>query len=194
MRLQRAEAHRKMTWANGLGSTDEVLAFPRSDGWTWRLSIADVTADGPFSLLPGVDRCLAVASGNGMTLHIGATAHVLARFDSVTFSGDCEAHAELVDGPVRDLNVMVRRGYGHGMPSLHVERFNEGAEFGFDGGVAIVVLDGSVTAHSLPGAPATRYDAFIADLARVDDNSPAFHALTGATVAFVRLLPSKDLP
>ncbi|MBK5332899.1 MAG: HutD family protein, partial [Ilumatobacteraceae bacterium] len=44
-----------MPWANGLGSTSVVARRPDDDGWVWRISLADVVSDGPFSRLPDVD-------------------------------------------------------------------------------------------------------------------------------------------
>ncbi len=71
MKVQRFSEHRAMPWANGLGTSYEVASDRNVDGvWTWRVAIAPVVADGPFSAMPGVDRELVVIEGNGMVLEV----------------------------------------------------------------------------------------------------------------------------
>ena len=41
------------------------------DTFDWRISMARVASDGPFSEFPGIDRTLAVVEGSGMVLTIG---------------------------------------------------------------------------------------------------------------------------
>ena len=53
----RAAGQRRMRWKNGAGWTSEILRAPDVDDWDWRLSIAEIEADAPFSAFPGVDRC-----------------------------------------------------------------------------------------------------------------------------------------
>ncbi|WP_344566156.1 HutD/Ves family protein [Streptomyces axinellae] len=51
----------RMPWKNGSGSTREVAAQPvgsRLADFDWRVSVADVGGDGPFSPFPGVDRVI----------------------------------------------------------------------------------------------------------------------------------------
>ena len=47
-------------WRNGGGVTREILASggSGSDGFDWRISIADVSEPGPFSAFPGFDRVI----------------------------------------------------------------------------------------------------------------------------------------
>jgi len=57
-------------WKNGAGSTTEIAVFPQDAGFTdfdWRVSLATIGADGPFSVFPGVDRTLALVEGHGGT-------------------------------------------------------------------------------------------------------------------------------
>ena len=58
-------------WKNGSGHTRELLAWPGSEGWQLRISVADIDADGPFSAWPGVERWLAVIEGTGVDLQFG---------------------------------------------------------------------------------------------------------------------------
>ncbi|AWN46163.1 hypothetical protein DK419_07410 [Methylobacterium terrae] len=114
MRHLKAEDHLRMAWKNGGGETVEIAAHPPGTGlggFDWRVSMATVAADGPFSLFPGIDRTLAILDGAGMDLAVeGHGAHRLTR-DRVplAFPGDAPAEARLVAGPVTDLNVMTRR-------------------------------------------------------------------------------------
>ena len=81
------------------------------EGFEWRVSLAEVRRGGPFSLFPGVDRHLAVLSGQ-LELSIDGRDAVTLGPDSLAllFPGDVPAAAEPVKAPVRDLNVMTRRG------------------------------------------------------------------------------------
>ena len=63
--------YRRMPWKNGGGHTLEVASDPPGSGvaaFAWRVSVADVDRDGPFSAFPGVDRTLVLLAGNGMRL------------------------------------------------------------------------------------------------------------------------------
>ena len=106
-----ATGHRLMPWANGGGTTAEVAVYPAgSDDWDWRLSIAAVEADGPFSSLPGIDRHILVAAGAGMALTIDATIHELHTASApLPFAGEATTTCRLLGGPISDLNLMVRR-------------------------------------------------------------------------------------
>jgi environmental stress-induced protein Ves len=115
MRIIRSADYRRMTWKNGGGETSQIAISPPGaalDGFDWRISMARVAADGPFSLFPGIDRTLAILDGRGIRLAIAGRAPVdlLADSDPVSFPGDVAAASVLIDGPVTDLNVMTRRG------------------------------------------------------------------------------------
>ena len=111
MRVQRFGEHRAMPWANGFGTSYEVASDRNADGeWTWRVAIAPVVIDGPFSVMPGVDRQLVVINGEGMTLSIDGEIVECPPGRVVRFSGDSVTIAQLVDGPVVDLGLMTVRG------------------------------------------------------------------------------------
>lgn len=108
-------------WKNGGGVTRELATGGGSGtAWGWRVSLAEVARDGPFSAFPGVDRVIAVIDGAGMDLVApDGVKTALEPFQPVRFSGDAALNGRLRDGPVRDLNVMVRRGdYGAAMEFL----------------------------------------------------------------------------
>ena len=111
MRVQRFSEHRAMPWANGLGTSYEVASDRNADGeWTWRVAIAPVVEDGPFSVMPGVDRELVVIEGNGMVLEVDGESVECLPARVVRFFGDSTTFARLVDGPVVDLGLMTVRG------------------------------------------------------------------------------------
>jgi uncharacterized protein len=110
--------YRRMPWKNGGGHTKEIATFPAGAGFAafvWRVSIADVLQDGPFSPFPGVDRTLVLLAGEGMRLAgDGVPIELRTTFEPVGFSGDAALQCSLLDGPVRDFNLMVRRGAARG--------------------------------------------------------------------------------
>ena len=111
MRVQRFGEHRAMPWANGLGTSYEVASDRNADGeWTWRVAIAPVVLDGPFSVMPGVDRELVVIEGNGMVLNVDDESVKCMPGQVVRFSGDSVTIARLLDGPTVDLGLMTVRG------------------------------------------------------------------------------------
>jgi environmental stress-induced protein Ves len=137
---------RVVPWANGRGTTAVVARVPDTDDWTWRLSLADVVEDGPFSSLPGVDRWIAVARGGRMALQCGAPDGFMSTVldethGAVSFSGDGDTTCRVLDGPLVDVNLMLRRGRATGALDLYEldagERWSGTAS-------AVVVLSGRV--------------------------------------------------
>ena len=102
-----------MPWRNGGGTTTELARHPSAgDDFDWRLSVAAVAADGPFSSFDGIDRILVLLAGAGMDLHFVDDHHVerlRPLRDVKAFAGEAAVHATLVDGPTVDLNLMWRR-------------------------------------------------------------------------------------
>lgn len=92
-------------WKNGAGLTRAIAVSPiGSDASTfdWRISVAEVERDGPFSAFPGIDRCIVLLRGAGMLLH-GADGGLVHRLDRrhepFHFSGDLPLDATLLGGP-----------------------------------------------------------------------------------------------
>ncbi len=115
MRIIRAADCRTMPWKNGKGITTEIVVSPGGaslSDFEWRVSMAQVGADGPFSAFPGIDRTLSVLSGNGIRLAFGDGEAVTLDRSSAPFpfAADRAVDGVLVDGPIVDLNVMSRRG------------------------------------------------------------------------------------
>jgi hypothetical protein len=82
------------------------------------MSVAEVSASGPFSRFDGVTRWFAVLQGAGVSLTVrtpsddgklGSCEHSLTRADApLCFDGGAAADCQLIDGPTQDFNLMVR--------------------------------------------------------------------------------------
>ena len=105
----RAADYPRMPWKNGGGSTEEITrdAGEGLDGFGWRLSIADIEASGGFSLFPAYQRIITVLQGAGMTLEVdGKLTEPLLPGDPFAFSGDSKVSCTLLDGAIRDFNLI----------------------------------------------------------------------------------------
>jgi environmental stress-induced protein Ves len=114
IRIQRAAGRPETRWKNGGGVTRELAVSPPGSGFAdfgWRISIASVTAGGPFSVFPATDRELVVLEGV-LRLSIEGRGEVVVHpgSPSVRFPGDVPCVGEPQAAPVADLNVMTRRG------------------------------------------------------------------------------------
>lgn len=141
-----------MPWKNGGGTTTEIFVAPEIAGlsgqpFDWRISIADVAGDGPFSLFPGYDRHIMVIEGRGMMLEGGPQGPIdlTRQFVPRSFSGDWAVSGRLVAGPVRDFNLMARRDrfasrleMHEAAPALHLDAASAA--------LLLYILDGEVTA------------------------------------------------
>ena len=144
VRLQDAPAQ---PWRNGGGVTRELLAWAAlrladtpegphvtSADWAVRVSVADITQDGPFSAFPGIDRCFAVLEGDGVVLTLrGEDLHLTPHSEPLAFDGALAPGCRLINGPTRDLNLMVRQSAGRAWmqravagqswpPSVHLQQ------------------------------------------------------------------------
>jgi environmental stress-induced protein Ves len=122
MRVLRRSDYRVAKWKNGLGETAEIAVHPANadlSNFEWRVSMANVATGGPFSRFPAIDRHLAILSGDGIALTLGDQAPIklTQATPPLAFPGDVPASAELLGGPVTDLNAMARRGLGYA-PSM----------------------------------------------------------------------------
>jgi environmental stress-induced protein Ves len=148
-------------WRNGGGTTRELLVRPEGPAWRVRVSVADVADDGPFSAFPSVSRWFAVLEGEGVVLTVDGVEHrCVAGGEPVAFPGDADTRARLIDGPTRDLNLMLRGVPGAMQRVVADEPFRPGTrECGLYASVAGRVHTGSgdepMPAHALrwwPGA------------------------------------------
>lgn len=101
---------RPMPWANGKGVTVELARADGPEGMLWRLSRASVTENGPFSILPKIERNLTILTGPGFDLTGNGIALQARPFAPVAFPGDVPVTATGVIAPSDDFNVMTARG------------------------------------------------------------------------------------
>jgi environmental stress-induced protein Ves len=121
VQLRRAADLVATPWKNGGGVTREIIAWPPGSDLTnfaCRVSMAEVSEGGPFSVFPGVDRILTVLEG-ALTLDLpDREAHLDAASEPFAFPGDIAVSARTPATRVTDFNVMTRRGEA----SARVER------------------------------------------------------------------------
>jgi len=150
-------------WKNGGGVTREVAAWPPGSGFDdfqWRVSMAEVRRDGPFSIFPNVDRILAVLEGRLALAVTGLTTFELSP-DSppAAFPGDAPANGHVLEGPVLDLNLMTRRG-----AKAALRRLDVGPAKTLAPGVRLILALGPISlatagqTHSL-----AHHDAYLAE-------------------------------
>ena len=114
MYVVRAADAPRVRWRKSVPATvvDSAGAVGSADSFDWRVSIADVETDGPFSAFDGYDRVLVLLDGAGMDLHFtvtGETTRLRPADRRAKFAGQAPIHATLVDGPTSDFNLMSRR-------------------------------------------------------------------------------------
>jgi uncharacterized protein len=114
IRLLKAADRAAIPWKNGGGVTRDVIVSPPGatlENFDWRISIAEIASDGPFSTFPGIDRQLAVLQGKvALTVEGRPPVTLDPTTPALDFPGEAAVESKLVDGPSMDLNVMVRRG------------------------------------------------------------------------------------
>ncbi len=110
----RAQDCLSQPWKNGLGRTHQIAICPPDTGsgdFLWRVSVAEVDSDAPFSRFPGIDRKIVLLDGNGFTMnldddHVHALNTPLLPF---VFPGEAAVAVTLISGATRDFNLMLRR-------------------------------------------------------------------------------------
>ncbi len=163
MRIIRAADCLVMPWKNGGGTTTEIAVAPEGaslDDFDWRISMAHVGQDGPFSSFPGIDRTLSVLTGAGITLAFGDGERVRLDRSSAPypFAADRAVDGQLIAGPIDDLNVMSRRGrWRH-----RVERLSGAGSLTANEGLLVLVArkgDWQVNGATLAGGDSAVLDA-----------------------------------
>jgi hypothetical protein len=147
-------------WRNGGGVTREVMSAggSGSQGFDWRISIAEVNEPGPFSAFPGVDRIITVVEGEGMDLVIDGVEHALGLHELLRFDGASRSECTRLAGPVRDLNVMTRRD--RLSATVAIRDLSETRPIAVDGSQVLVLLTGSAV---VVGADGSRADLHLLD-------------------------------
>jgi environmental stress-induced protein Ves len=104
-------------WQNG-GGTTRTMASRGKPGapFDWRVSVAEIAEDGPFSVFMGVDRTAVVLKNGPLRLTDEAapgqakkTILVALSLFPLHFKGEARLFAHIGESPVLCLNVMTRR-------------------------------------------------------------------------------------
>ena len=106
---------KKLPWKNGKGSTLELAISEGAseNGFDWRLSIASVVEDGPFSDFSGYLRHLILIEGAGISLIHNAekTSSLNELLSVASFDGQWQTVGQLHSGPIKDFNLITRKGF-----------------------------------------------------------------------------------
>jgi hypothetical protein len=175
--------YKTMSWKNGGGITTELMLEPKPDGSAlWRLSIAEVAKSGPFSDFSGYARTIMLIDGPGFVLDFDGhpSQRLERRYEPFPFDGGWKTECTLIDGPIRDFNLMAAREAGPAsLTVMQVER--GGASVDAATTVVFYVLEGdaSVSGRDLGQGEMLRVDDPILPLSL---DTPA-----SATVAVIRI-------
>lgn len=137
-------------WKNGGGVTRTLAADPAG---RWRVSIADIGQDGPYSRFPGYDRVSVVLSGEGVALQGEGVAVALRPRSPTVFAGDEVLQSRLVQGPVRVLNLFVLRGSAEARVECVTGPACTAGSLAGAGGRRVTRIVVAVDAGRFPGAP-----------------------------------------
>lgn len=108
-----------LPWANGGGVARDLLNGRSGPGgapaFDWRISVADIDRDGPFSRMPDVDRIFAAIDGRVALRFEASVPPVVADAgpagEPLRFAGEDAPHAmPAPGGACRALNLMLARG------------------------------------------------------------------------------------
>ncbi|MBY0515456.1 MAG: HutD family protein [Bacteriovoracaceae bacterium] len=145
MRIINHSEYLLQRWKNGRGSTREILRSPQEGDLDWRLSMADIVEDGPFSNFPGMERTLILLSGEPIQIqHNDGPVQKLSLLTPYQFSGDAKTYA-FIQSQGLDLNFMIRRELGS--CHMNVQQLSKGESKRFNGIIFIVKGELKVNNH-----------------------------------------------
>ena len=130
-------------WRNGGGTTRELHVGPACDHGlaAWRLSLATIATDGPFSAFPGVDRSLLLLSSTSLRLDVDGRANGLGQYDRLEFPGEAAVVAG-TDGRTSEvLNLMTCRACTRG--TVLVREYDGMHSLSLPDPAALVLLGGT---------------------------------------------------
>jgi environmental stress-induced protein Ves len=146
----------RQPWKNGKGVTVELARAEAEGALLWRLSMATVAEDGPFSLFPGIERNLTVISGPGFRLVGDGVALDCQLLQPVAFPGDIALSAHgTAQGESDDFNVMTA---GH-LPQPEVRVTRGCTQFAAGDLLALFALEGGQVNEST----LARHDLILSD-------------------------------
>lgn len=134
----------RQPWKNGGGTTTELCRDEGADRWLWRLSVADVERSGPFSDFGGYRRFIVLLEGRGMALSFdgGAPVVIDRPYRPFAFDGGARTECALLDGPIRDLNLIVDEARASASLAVRVHGANERRELKTNASMLLHVIAG----------------------------------------------------
>lgn len=109
-------------WAGG--STTQLAIYPAqscvaAQDFLWRFSSATVEQNGDFTRFAAHQRLLALRQGAGFSLQVdGQQAEVQNPYHCLRFAGKSHSSAQLTNGTVTDINLMLAAGYQGNMQAV----------------------------------------------------------------------------
>jgi environmental stress-induced protein Ves len=107
--LIRASEYCEQPWKNGGGLTREIAAAFSGERALWRLSLATIERDGPFSEFRGYDRTIIAIDGGAVELEVEGQPVRLDHAEPYDFPGEARVTCRVIGGAARDLNVLTLR-------------------------------------------------------------------------------------
>jgi len=179
--LIRARDYREQPWKNGGGLTREIaVAFSDDDAKEvlWRVSLATIDRDGPFSEYRGYDRTIVAIDSDPIELDVDGNRVMLERCRPHEFRGEARVACRLTGAATRDLNAMTLR-----TAFLHdVEIVTSPARFVLDDEEIVFV-------HAIEGAASVGEMPCAAGDTIWLEETEAIDVRTGGTAAVIRITP-----
>ncbi|HTV85691.1 MAG TPA: HutD family protein [Dyella sp.] len=108
LRLVDAASLCTQPWANGAGTTTVIASEPDHAQWQWRLSIAEIAQEAPFSSFPDTRRLFVPLDAPIQLRFDDSHTTNLLRLAVARFDGANAPYALLPEGPTRAFNLMLR--------------------------------------------------------------------------------------
>lgn len=93
-------------WKNGGGVTRELAQQQRDGETRWRLSLADISRDGPFSAFTGLARIHCIVEGQGHVLTGDGNRLAARPLQPLAFDGGLSLDCHLREGPCTAFNLI----------------------------------------------------------------------------------------
>lgn len=171
-------------WKNGKGQTTELAISEEGtlDNFDWRLSIATVAEDGIFSNFSGIARNLVLIEGNGITLthDVIHTDRLVELLDFATFDGGSKTYAEILNGTIKDFNIMTNKD--NCAAEVSTFKTQKSTQISHQGLVFAYSISGDITVSQNGGEAATMLQG---DLLQLRD--PDNLTLCGQAMLLVKL-------
>jgi len=188
VRVIERESYRAMPWKNGGGVTHEIARSDDEPSPQWRISLATLEGDGPFSDFAGYDRTIVPIEGAfALTFEGGRCVQLDGKSEPFRFAGEERVECKLDGGTSRDLNIMTQRSaWSHAVDCKALEW----DELNLPAGTHkfVFVLDGSLEVFAETGAPLVLRAG---DTLECDEKAhPALLAHDAARLLVIELVPA----